>query len=142
MPRFERVLQTFPGLVFFGHSGSFWSEISGDLSADAKEGYPKGPIAPGGTIPRLLRQYPGLNCDISAGSGFNALTRDLDFTWGFLDEFQERVLLGLDATDVELDFQHIEWLKQAAQDGHITPEILDKILWRNADRLLGLGLND
>ena len=142
LPRFERVLQSFPDLVFFGHSGSFWSEISGDLSADQKEGYPKGPIAPGGTIPRLLRQYPGLNCDISAGSGFNALTRDPEFTWGFIEQFQDRILLGLDATDVELDFQHIEWLTQARNDGHITTDVLDKILWRNANRLIGLDLEE
>ena len=114
--------------------------ISGDLSAGKKEGYPKGPITPGGTIPRLLRQYPGLNCDISAGSGFNALTRDPDFTWGFISEFQDRILLGLDATDVELDFQHIEWLQQACADGNITADVLQKILWRNANRLIGLGL--
>jgi hypothetical protein len=135
-------LQSLPDLVFFGHSGSFWSEISGDLSADQKEGYPKGPIAPGGTIPRLLRQYPGLNCDISAGSGFNALTRDPEFTWGFIEQFQDRILLGLDATDVELDFQHIEWLTQARDDGHITTDVLDKILWRNANRLIGLDLEE
>jgi predicted TIM-barrel fold metal-dependent hydrolase len=140
LPRFERVLKSFPDLVFFGHSASFWSEISGDLSAEHKEGYPKGPVAPGGTIPRLLRAYPQLNCDISAGSGFNALTRDPEFTWGFIEEFQDRILLGLDHTDDQLDFQHPEWLTRARDDGHITDEALQKILWKNADRLLGLGL--
>ena len=91
---------------------------------------------------RLLRQYPNLCGDISAGSGYNALTRDPTFTYEFVDEFQDRLLLGLDHTDVELDFQHIEWLQQEQNEGHISAAIVDKILWRNADRLIGLGLAD
>ena len=97
-------------------------------------------MAPGGTLVRLFRQYPNLNGDLSAGSGFNALTRDPAFTYEFVDEFQDRLLLGLDHTDVELDFQHIEWLTRARDDGHISGEALEKILWRNANRLIGLGL--
>jgi hypothetical protein len=142
LPRFELVLRHFPELVFFGHSASFWGELSGDLTADRKEGYPSTPVTPGGTIVRLLREYPNLNGDLSAGSGFNALTRDPGFTWEFIDEFQDRLLLGLDHTDVELDFQHIEWLTQARDDGHITTGMLEKILWRNANRLIGLGLEE
>ena len=140
MPRFERVLRAFPQLRFFGHSASFWSEISGDLTAEEKEGYPKTPIAEGGAIVRLLREYPNLYGDLSAGSGLNALTRDPDFTWGFIDEFQDRLLLGLDHTDVEHDFQQPEWLKAARDDGHISDDILEKIFWRNANGLLDLGL--
>ena len=139
-PRFEKTLQQFPDLRFFGHSGSFWSEISGDLTADRKEGYPDTPIVAGGTLVRLFRQYPNLCGDLSAGSGFNALTRDPAFTYEFLDEFQDRLLLGLDHTDVELDFQHIEWLQAQRDEGHISAEVCEKILWRNADRLIGLGI--
>lgn len=140
LPRFELVLRTFPDLVFCGHSASFWSEISGDVTAEEKEGYPKTPIAEGGAIVRLLREYPNLYGDLSAGSGLNALTRDPDFTWGFIDEFQDRLLLGLDHTDVEHDFQQPEWLKAARDDGHISDDILEKIFWRNANGLLDLGL--
>lgn len=141
-PRFEKTLQEFPGLHFFGHSASFWSEISGDLTADRKEGYPKTPITPGGTLVRLFRSYPNLCGDLSAGSGLNALTRDPAFTYAFVDEFQDRLLLGLDHTDVELDFQHIEWLKEKRDEGHISADICEKILWRNADRLIGLGISE
>ena len=97
-------------------------------------------MAPGGTILRLFRTYPNLCGDLSAGSGFNALTRDPAFTYEFLDEFQDRLMLGLDHTDAELDFQHIEWLRAQRDEGHITPEVCEKILWRNADRLIGLGI--
>ncbi|MEW6749621.1 MAG: amidohydrolase family protein [Candidatus Latescibacterota bacterium] len=140
LPRFEKALQQFPDLTYFGHSAAFWSEISGDLVPQTKEGYPEGPVTPGGTLVRLFRQYPSLHGDLSAGSGFNMLTRDPAFTYEFADEFQDRLLLGLDHTDATLDFQHIEWLQSACQDGHISAEALDKILWRNADRILGLGL--
>jgi len=139
-PRFEKALQQFPALRFFGHSGAFWSEISGDLKAEEKQGYPKGPVAPGGTLVRLLRQYPQLSGDVSAGSGFNALTRDPAFAYEFVDEFQDQLLLGLDHTDVSHDFQHIEWLTAARDEGHITAEVCEKILWKNANRLIGLGL--
>ncbi|MFH1568191.1 MAG: amidohydrolase family protein [Gemmatimonadota bacterium] len=139
-PRFEKVLQAFPALRFFGHSAAFWSEISGDLTAATKEGYPNGPVVPGGALVRLFRQYPNLNGDLSAGSGFNALTRDPAFTYEFVDEFQDRLMLGLDHTDMSIDFQHIEWLTAQRDAGHIRPEVLEKILWRNANRLIGLGL--
>lgn len=139
-PRFEKTLQQFPELRFFGHSTSFWSEISGDLTADKKESYPKTPVTPGGTLVRLFRTYPNLCGDLSAGSGFNALTRDPAFTYAFVDEFQDRLLFGLDHTDVELDFQHIEWLNEKRDEGHISAEVCEKILWRNADRLIGLGI--
>ena len=139
-PRFEQALQRFPGLRFFGHSASFWSEISGDLTADRKEGYPNTPITPGGTLIRLFGTYPNLCGDLSAGSGFNALTRDPAFTHEFLDEFQDRLMLGLDHTDAKLDFQHIEWLRAQRDEGHITDEVCEKILWRNADRIIGLGI--
>ena len=140
LPRFEQALRRFPNLRFFGHSASFWSEISGDLAADQKEGYPKTPITPGGTLPRLFRTYSNLCGDLSAGSGLNALTRDPAFTYEFVDEFQDRLMLGLDHTDAELDFQHIEWLRAQRDEGHITDEVCEKILWRNADRIIGLGI--
>ncbi len=140
LPRFEQALQRFTDLRFFGHSASFWSEISGDLTADQKEGYPKTPITPGGTLIRMFRTYPNLCGDLSAGSGFNALTRDPAFTYEFLDEFQDRLMLGLDHTDVELDFQHIEWLRARRDEGHITHDVCEKILWQNADRIIGLGI--
>jgi uncharacterized protein len=139
-PRFEQALRRLPELKFFGHSAAFWSEISGELEPGAKNGYPKGPVKPGGALVRLLRTYPNLNGDLSAGSGFNALTRDPGFAYEFIDEFQDRLMLGLDHTDVTHDFQHIEWLSAARDEGHITSEILEKILWGNANRLIGLGL--
>ena len=140
MPRLEHALQRFPNLLFFGHSAAFWGEISGDLDPTQKNGYPKGPVAAGGALIRLMRTYPNLCGDLSAGSGFNALTRDPEFTWEFLHEFQDRLMLGLDHIHVQQDSHHIEWLTAARDQGRISAVVLDKIFWRNANRLIGLGL--
>ncbi len=75
LPRLERVLQACPDLVFLGHSQPFWAEISGDVSEEARGGYPTGPVTPGRVV-ELMRRYPGLHGDLSAGSGFNAISRD------------------------------------------------------------------
>ena len=141
LPGLETVLKRFPKLAFFGHSQGFWSEISGDVSLDTKNIYPKGAIAPGGTLIRLFRECPNLCGDISAGSGYNALTRDLEFGYQFMDEFQDRLLLGMDFCSVKNKHRHI-WMLQSARDaGHISPEAYEKIAWRNANRILKLGLD-
>lgn len=140
LPGLEEVLERFPDLILFGHSQAFWSEMSGDLKPKDKNAYPKGPVAPGGTLPRLFRKYPGLNGDISAGSGFNALNRDPGFGLEFMNEFQDRLLLGLDFCSPTNDPQQVQWLTRLRDEGQLPLEVFEKIMWRNADRLLGLGL--
>jgi predicted TIM-barrel fold metal-dependent hydrolase len=140
LPGLEYALKTFPRLTFLGHSQAFWSEIGGGVTPADKVGYPTGPVRPGGRLPELLRRYPGLCGDLSAGSGFNALHRDPEHAYGFLEEFQDRMLLGLDYCSVANNMQHIEWLTAARDAGHIRPDAFEKIMWRNADRILGLGL--
>ncbi|HOZ46117.1 MAG TPA: amidohydrolase family protein [Candidatus Hydrogenedentes bacterium] len=140
LPGLETVLRRFPDLRFFGHSPGFWSEISGDVDVDTKNGYPKTPVAPGGTLQRLFREYPGLHGDLSAGSGLNALMRDPEHAYEFIDEFQDRLLLGLDFCSVKNDMQHVQWLTSIRDEKHISDEAYQKIMWKNANRLLRLGL--
>jgi predicted TIM-barrel fold metal-dependent hydrolase len=142
VPGLEWVLQQFPNLKLFGHSPGFWSEISGDVSTETKNGYPKTPVAPGGTLPRLLREYPNLYGDLSAGSGLYSLTRDPEHAYGFIEEFQDRLLLGLDFCSVTNDMQHISWLTSSRDEGHISNEVYEKVMWRNANRVIGLGLEE
>jgi uncharacterized protein len=136
----EGVLKKFSNLKFLGHSQGFWSEIGGGLTAAEKCGYPKGPVKEGGALVRLMRQYPNLYGDISAGSGFNALSRDPEFGYKFIHEFQDRLLLGLDYCSPENDMQHIEWLTAARDKGNISDRIYQKIMWENTNRVLNLGL--
>ena len=140
LPRLERVLQRFPKLRMFGHSQAFWSEIGGELTLAEKNGYPKGPVKPGGRVPELLRRYPNLYGDISAGSGLNALRRDPVHAYAFLEEFQDRLLFGLDCSTTHHDMPHIAWLTAARDARHISPAAYEKIMWQNIDRILGLGL--
>ncbi len=140
LPLFEKVVQRFPRLQFIGHSPGFWSEISGNVSAEEKNGYAKTPVEPGGKLIDMLNTYDNVWCDISAGSGLNALTRDPEHAYRFMDEFQDRICLGLDQNSIEGEMKHLVWLSETREAGHITDEVFDKITWQNANRLLDLGL--
>ena len=139
-PRFEQVLKKLPDLPFLAHSTGFWGEISGDATIADKARYPAGPVAPGGAVTRLMRQYPNLHGDISAGSGLNALARDPQHAYKFIDEFQDRLFLGLDYCSVANDYRHLQWLQAARDAKHISRQVYEKITGRNADRLLQLNL--
>jgi len=43
-----------------------------------------------------MADYPNLYADLSAGSGYNALTRDEEFTIGFLERNSKQILFGSD----------------------------------------------
>jgi len=57
---------------------------------------PQGEGGPRRAVPELLRTYPNIWGDLSAGSGYNALARDPEWAYGFLEEFQDRLMMGLD----------------------------------------------
>jgi len=116
LPGLEKALARFPKLPFLGHSQAFWAEISADASEENRTGYPKGP------------------------SGYNAISRDPTFGYRFLSEFQDRLLFGTDLLRPGQELPQVSYLKSAIEQGHISREVYAKIAWRNADRLLGLGL--
>ncbi len=95
LPRLEHVLQMFPKLKILGHSQKFWAEISSDVTEKSRNGYPKGKVIPG-RVPALLKRYPNLFGDMSAGSGWNAIERDREYSWKFMEEFQDQLLYGTD----------------------------------------------
>ena len=138
LPGLEYLLQNFPHVTILGHSQRFWAEISGDLTEEQRGGYPSGPVAPGGRIPALLRKYPNLCGDLSAGSGANAIMRDPDFGYAFLDEFADRLFYGTDicAPDNTSMLKLIGFLDDAVQGGHITEAAYRRISRENALRLL------
>ena len=124
---FERAIAACPETKFLGHAPGFWAHISGDGKFD-KEPYPTGKVMPGGALPRMLRTYPNLYCDLSAGSGCNALKRDPEFAKGFLTEFQDRILYGRDY----FDNIHQEFLNSLG----LPEKILEKIYCGNAMKLV------
>ncbi|MCX5642117.1 MAG: amidohydrolase family protein [Candidatus Omnitrophica bacterium] len=124
---FERAIQKCPGTNFLGHAPGFWTHISKDERYD-KESYPTSKVIPGGTLLSMLRQYPNLYCDLSAGSGLNALKRDPEFTKDFLLEFQDRILYGRD----NFDNGHQEFLNKLG----LPENVLVKIYSGNALKLV------
>jgi len=139
LPRLEKVLKECPNLTLVGHSQPFWSEISADVTEATRGGYPEGKVTPGRLV-RLMREYPNLWADLSAGSGFNAIRRDPEFGYAFLEEFQDRLCFGTDLAWAEQDAPIAAYFQKLRADRLISPEAWGKITWENADRLLGLGL--
>lgn len=90
----ETYLKRYQKVRIIGHAQTWWANISGDASPDNL--YPKGPVKPGGLLDRLLQEYPNVYGDLSAGSGYNALTRDEEFTASFLDRNHAKLLYGSD----------------------------------------------
>jgi predicted TIM-barrel fold metal-dependent hydrolase len=137
LPRLEKTLAQFPRLRFLGHSQCFWSEISADVTEATRGGYPGGPVTPGRVV-ELMRRYPNLNGDLSAGSGLNAVSRDPEFGYSFLKEFQDRLFFGTDVLRAGQAMPQVEFLKSALQKGAISKAAYEKITWQNAVELLGI----
>ena len=130
---FERAIVACPQTVFIGHAPGFWAHISGD-DLYAKESYPGGGVLPGGRLSEIMRKYPNLYADLSAGSGLKALQRDRDFGRNFLLEFQDKLLFGRDYFDTRL----MDFLR----DLELPVGAFDKIAYQNAERLLSSYLNE
>ena len=113
---------------FLGHAPGFWREISADADEEPL-GYPKGkPIIGRGRLLQFLDQFPNLNCDLSAGSGYTALSRDLEFSRRFLIDYQDRMFFGRDQFGSDL----YDLLNSLNLPG----DVLAKILSGNALRLV------
>lgn len=138
-PRLERLLQEAPDTTIIGHAQGVWAEIGPVASVKEKMGYPQGAISEEGALQRLLREYPNFYVDISAGSGFNALTRDPDYTPRFLDEFSDRLLFASDDNGEwpNAPLRQLSLLNDLLATGSLSPEAFDSITCRNALTLLG-----
>ena len=126
----ERALAACPQTIFLAHGPGFWRYISGDADR-AAEGYPSGPVAPGGAIGRLLDTYANFHCDLSAGSGRNALARDVDHARTFIGKYHQRFLFGRDTYDGRLH--------ETLQSLLLPDEAAENIYHRNAEKLLRIG---
>ncbi len=96
LPGLGRVLSAFPNVNFLGHGPGFWASISGDLKSGELGKYPTTKVAPGGALDRLFDAHKNLWGDLSAGSGSNAIARDLEFGRAFLIRRADRLLFGTD----------------------------------------------
>lgn len=138
LPRLEKMLKKHPDLVIFGHSQCFWSEI-GENTEATRNTYPTGKVK-NGRIPHLLREYPNLYCDLSAGSGANALMRDREHAARLIEEFADRMFYGCDigAATNTYPFEFDAFLASMRESGEISEENYRKIVRDNAVKFLKL----
>ncbi len=139
LPRLEESLKRFPNLKFLGHSQAFWAEMSviENPAADRFD-YPAYPVAREGRIPKLMRKYPNLYGDLSAGSGYNALKRDREYAIKFLDEFQDRLMFGTDICAPDTPAPLVDFLLELKSTGGISEAVFNKVARKNAVRILNL----
>ncbi len=140
LPRIESMLKKHKDLKIIGHSQLFWAEISADATEENRTGYPTGRVTEG-RIAGLMREYEGLYCDLSAGSGANALMRDPDYAVRFIEEFSDRLLYGCDICTVTNThpYRFDAFLTELLEQGGISEENYRKLVRDNAVKLLGLN---
>ncbi len=139
LPRIEKLLASFPKLKIIGHSQAFWAELSADVTEETRGKYPTGKVIPG-RIVELMEKYPNLYCDLSAGSGHNAMMRDEDFAVEFIEKYVDRILYGCDICHAynTHPFPFQEFLLRLTEEGRISEENYVKIIRENAIRVLKL----
>jgi len=91
---FATMLKAYPKTKFIGHADAFWANISADYREETA--YPSGPVKPGGVTDKLLSDFGNLYGDLSANSRNNAMSRDPEFSAGFLKRHQNKLMFGSD----------------------------------------------
>ncbi len=139
LPGFEKMIRKFPETVFIGHGPHFWSEISGDVEEKDLGGYPAGPVTKEGAVVKLLSAYNNCYADLSAGSGFNAITRDPEFGIAFLERFRDKLLFGTDLCRFGQKVDNASLLKRLLSEKRLSEKTYRKITKGNAIKLLALN---
>jgi predicted TIM-barrel fold metal-dependent hydrolase len=139
LPQLRACLEKFPKLTFIGHGPAFWSELGTLREGEDRRVYIKTPIEAEGAVVKLMRDYPNLWVDLSAGSGYYAMTRDVEFTKLFMNEFWDRIMFGTDICFAKIPkYILIDLLKGFKADGVLSEEKFEAITHKNAERLIGL----
>jgi predicted TIM-barrel fold metal-dependent hydrolase len=135
---FHHILEKFPKVNFIGHAQTWWANI--DAKCDPKVMYPTGKVTPGGLTDRLLTDYPNMYGDLSASSGLGALNRDPDFTRGFFERHQNKLVYGSDCNDVIGRGPGCQGARTIAAVRELAPTkaIERKLLYENAKKLFKL----
>jgi predicted TIM-barrel fold metal-dependent hydrolase len=136
LPGLARALEQHPTCQFIGHGPGWWASISGDAQQADLGGYPKGPTAPGGAIDGLMSRFTNLYGELSAGSGANAIRRDLEFGRQFLLRRADRILFGTDYLAPGQDVPQFELFEQSLQ---LPADVRQRIVRGNARQLLQLA---
>jgi predicted TIM-barrel fold metal-dependent hydrolase len=86
----------------------------------------------------MLRSYGNLYADLSAMSGYNAVTRDEAFGVQFLNEFQDKLFFGTDMcfADPQGRMPQLAYLRRLLAEGRISDSVFAKITSGNALKVL------
>ena len=96
LPGLAEVLEAIPNGIFIGHAQGWWASISGDVTKTQLQQYPNTKVAPGGALDALMDRFDNIYGDVSAGSGANAILRDIDFGRDFILRRADRLMFGTD----------------------------------------------
>jgi len=129
---FERVLRTLPQTIFIVHGPGWWREISSRVEPGVT--YPTGPVKPGGRAKDLLASFENLYADLSAQSGYNALSRDPAHGVEFLAEFAGKLLFGTDCIYPGQELPIVKFFVEA----ELPMKQKRRIAHENAERLLAV----
>jgi predicted TIM-barrel fold metal-dependent hydrolase len=139
---FYKVIEKYPTVTFIGHGIDWWGAIDKNYHK-SQGGRPRGLINPGGLTDQWLSRYPNLHCDMSAGSGNNALLRDPYRAKEFLIRHQDRLLFGSDcncsAGGMPTCWTAIKIM--ALNYLELTPEVQQKLYISNAAKLFGFKVS-
>src|SRR3546814_15461815 len=108
------MLEKYPKVNVIGHAQTWWSNVD-KAHDDQRVLYPKTAVSPGGITDQLLRDYPNMYGDLSAGSGLNSLTRDEAHARGFLERHKDQLLYGSDCNDVVGKGEKCSWEKGSSE---------------------------
>jgi predicted TIM-barrel fold metal-dependent hydrolase len=137
--RFGSMLAKYPTVTFIGHAQTWWANIDAG-HRDQSVLYPKGPVTAKGLTDRYLSDYGNMYGDLSAGSGLNALTRDEEFTRGFLERHQNKLMYGSDCSDLDGTGPKCQGAQTIAALRRLsgTKAVERKLLYGNARKLFKL----
>jgi predicted TIM-barrel fold metal-dependent hydrolase len=136
LPGLENAIRQHPGCTFIGHGPGWWASISGDVTQQGLGGYPRGPTAEGGAIDRLMEKYANIYGDLSAGSGANSISRDLEFGHKFLVRRKDRIMFGTDYLAPQQEIPQFELFEKQLK---LPADVAAMIHRENAHRVLGLA---
>jgi predicted TIM-barrel fold metal-dependent hydrolase len=140
LPQLRKSLEKFPNLTFIGHGPAFWAELEKIEENEVRQNWLSTPLKGEGVVPKYMREYKNLWVDLSAGSGYCAMTRDIEYAKQFLNEFWDRITFGTDICFAEEKPKRvlIDLLNTFHETGVLNDEKFEAITHKNTERLLKL----
>lgn len=133
---FDRAASEFPKTSFIAHGEGWWRQISREVPPVA---YPMGKVKLGGKVDRILQNHSNVYADLSAWSGSNALSRDLEFAKEFVERHKDRLLFGTDFYERRFAAPLLIYTPfKAMDDLELSEKTYRAITHENASKLLKL----